>query len=487
MQTNIVGTLIVLLYFCVMLVIGWYASSRNKSNADFISAGRSLGPWMIAAALAATEIGGGSSLGLVQQSMESQGLRSAWYIISVGIAYALLAFWAPKVRRTNVKTTAEYFRRRYGDASGILQVVFIITSLLGDTIAQYVASAVIISAMLNIDFQMALIIAAVVVTVYSALGGLWGIAGTDFMQVLLIFIGLLVVIPSAVKLAGGWSDIAANVPVDTFVLYKKGDWSYIFSLVVMYFTSFAANQITMSFILASKGPRAARHGALAAAGFNVLYAFIPALLGIIVLALVNMGVFLPEAYEDTGIRYALPMLAIEHLPPVIAGLLFVGLLSATMSTIDSSLLACGAVFGLDVYKQYLRKDASDKQVLASIKITMVLVSLICFTMALFNTHGILQLVRFSFTLKAATAFVPFVAGHYWKKASGTGAVASMLAGAATVLACDVVYAGAITIHTVFPALAVSALCFVAFSMLVPPKRECLDLAPEENATAGNEP
>lgn len=478
MQTNIVGTLIVLVYFCVMLVIGWYASSRNKSNADFILAGRSLGPWMVAAALAATEIGGGSSLGLVQQSMEGRGIRSAWYIIALGIAYALLAFWAPKARRTNVKTTAEYFRRRYGDVSGILQVVFVITSLLGDTIAQYVASAVIISAMLNIDFQMALIIATVVVTVYSALGGLWGIAVTDFVQLFLIFAGLLIVIPFGVKLAGGWGNIAANVPAEAFALYKKGDWVYILSLVVMYFTSFAGNQITMSFFFAAKGPRAARQGALSAAGFNFLYAVIPAFLGIIVLALMNTGAFFPEVFEGAGMRYALPMLAIKYMPPVAAGLLFVGLLSATMSTIDASLLTCGAVVGLDIYKRYLKKDASDKQALGFIKIIMVLVSFICFIMALFNTRGILQLVRFSFTLKAATAFIPFVAGHYWKRASGIGAIASMVGGAVTVLICDVFLPDAFDVYTIFPTIAISGLCFVVFSLLVPPKNDSLDLAPE---------
>ncbi|MEA5060465.1 MAG: sodium:solute symporter family protein, partial [Candidatus Pelethousia sp.] len=85
MQTNIVGTLFMLLYLCLMLVIGWYSSNRIKSNADFVVAGRSLGPWILAATLAATEIGGGRSLGGEQQGMEGYGIRSAWYVVAVGV------------------------------------------------------------------------------------------------------------------------------------------------------------------------------------------------------------------------------------------------------------------------------------------------------------------------------------------------------------------------------------------------------------------
>ncbi|NCB29968.1 MAG: hypothetical protein EOM66_00995 [Clostridia bacterium] len=237
MQTNIVGTLFMLLYLCLMLVIGWYSSNRIKSNADFVVAGRSLGPWILAATLAATEIGGGSSLGVVQQGMEGFGIRSALYVVAVGVSYALLAFWAPTARRDNVKTTPEFFRRRYGDASGAIQAVLIILSSLGDAVAQYVVSGTIISVMLNIDFQMGLIISAVVVTTYSVLGGLWSISATDFVQMFLIFAGMAIVVPHAMQLVGGWSNVVAAVPAEALVFYQDGDLLYVVSLIVMFTTS----------------------------------------------------------------------------------------------------------------------------------------------------------------------------------------------------------------------------------------------------------
>ncbi|MEA5059555.1 MAG: sodium:solute symporter family protein, partial [Candidatus Pelethousia sp.] len=443
---------------------------RIKSNADFVVAGRSLGTWILAATLAATEIGGGSSLGVVQQGMEGFGIRSAWYVVAVGVSYALLAFWAPTARRDNVKTTPEFFRRRYGDASGAIQAVLIILSLLGDAVAQYVVSGTIISVMLNIDFQMGLIISAVVVTTYSVLGGLWSISATDFVQMFLIFAGMAIVVPHAMQLAGGWSNVVAAVPAETLVFYQDGDLLYVVSLIVMFTTSLSSTQLTVSRFFAAKNPRAARQGTLLTAGIVLLFALMPAVLGVIMLALVRTGRFDAQSFANMGTRYALPMLAVEYMPPVVAGLLLTGVLAATMSTIDSPLLVCGTVFGVDIYKKYVRTNASDKQVLGMVKTVMIAVSILCFILSLFNTQGILQLIRFSYTLKAATAFVPYIAGHYWKRASQPGAIASMLGGAFTVLLCDVFYPGITTIHTIFPSIAVSGVCFVLFSLLMPPSR-----------------
>ena len=98
MKFNPIVTAIVVIYLLIMLFIGWYSSKKITSNTDFMVAGRRLGPFLMAGTLAATEIGGGSSLGVVQQGMESHGLSAAWYIITMGLAFVILTFLAPKFR-----------------------------------------------------------------------------------------------------------------------------------------------------------------------------------------------------------------------------------------------------------------------------------------------------------------------------------------------------------------------------------------------------
>ena len=103
MGTNIIVTAIVVVYLLFMLWIGWYSSTKITNNTDFMVAGRRLGPILMAGTLAATEIGGGSSLGVVQNGMSGYGLSAAWYIITMGIAFVILRFVAPKFREATVK------------------------------------------------------------------------------------------------------------------------------------------------------------------------------------------------------------------------------------------------------------------------------------------------------------------------------------------------------------------------------------------------
>ena len=114
---------VVVVYMLFMLWIGWYSSKRINSNTDFMVAGRRLGPFLMAGTLAATEIGGGSSLGVVQQGMQNHGISAAWYIITMGLAFVILTFLAPTFRASSVITVPEYFRRRYGKSAGVLTAI----------------------------------------------------------------------------------------------------------------------------------------------------------------------------------------------------------------------------------------------------------------------------------------------------------------------------------------------------------------------------
>ena len=151
MNMNILVTVVVVLYLLIMLFIGWYSSTKITNNTDFVVAGRRLGPLLMAGTLAATEIGGGSSLGVVQNGMSGYGMSASWYIITMGIAFVILSFLAPRFRGATVKTVPEYFRRRYGKASGLVTAIIMFLPLIGLTAGQFIASAVILSTMLGIN------------------------------------------------------------------------------------------------------------------------------------------------------------------------------------------------------------------------------------------------------------------------------------------------------------------------------------------------
>lgn len=263
MGTNIIVTAIVVVYLLFMLWIGWYSSTKITSNTDFMVAGRRLGPLLMAGTLAATEIGGGSSLGVVQNGMSGFGLSASWYITTMGIAFVILSFIAPKFRAATVKTVPEYFRRRYGKECGLITAIIMLLPLVGLTAGQFIASAVILSTMLNIDYQVAVVIVAVVVTAYSIMGGLWSVTLTDFVQVFLIVIGMIIAIPFALNYAGGWSSVTANIEPGTLSMFKGYDVFGIISLVVMYTATFSVGQEAVSRFYAAKDEKAAKGGSMA--------------------------------------------------------------------------------------------------------------------------------------------------------------------------------------------------------------------------------
>ncbi|MBD5153807.1 MAG: sodium:solute symporter family protein [Oscillibacter sp.] len=484
MQVNIVVTAIVVIYLLIMLFIGWYSSTKITSNTDFMVAGRRLGPLLMAGTLAATEIGGGSSLGVVQQGMESHGISAAWYIITMGFAFVILTFLAPKFRAATVKTVPEYFRRRYGKSAGLITAIIMLLPLIGATASQFIASSVILSTMLGISYKSAVIIVAVVVTIYSIMGGLWSVTLTDFVQVFLIVIGMIIAVPFAMNMAGGWSNVVANVPAETFDMFKGYSPTAVISLTIMYVATFTVGQEAVSRYYAARDGKAARQGSILAALVNFIYAFIPAVLGIITLALINMGVFSSAEFADVGARYALPVLAIKVMPTVICGLLFAGIISATMSSSDSDLLGAGSIFANDIYHTLIKPNASSQEVMRVTQITMAICGAAAMLVALFNTGSIVSLLMFCFTLRAAGAFFPYVLGHYWKGASTAGTIAALISGTVVVVYVDNICHGQVFGMTIsqpiVPGLVVALVFFLAFSKIFPPKNPTTELAPEED-------
>ena len=316
------------------------------------------------------------------------------------------------------------------------------------------------------------------------MGGLWSVTLTDFVQVFLIILGMLAAVPFALNYAGGWNAVMTNVPAETMDLFAGYDLFGIISLVIMYVGTFSVGQEAVSRFYAAKNETAAKQGAWLAALLNFIYAFIPTVLGIIVLALINMGKFSDQDFASVGARYALPILAIRTMPAIICGLLFSGVISATMSSSDSDLLGAGSIFANDIYKIYIKPNADSKEVMNVTKITMIVVGFLSLLIALFNTKSIVSILMFCFTLRAAGSFFPYVLGHYWPKASKAGTIASLIFGTIVVVYLEQFSKGYLFgIHfsqAIIPGLFFAFIGFMIFSLAFPPKHPGTELTHEDD-------
>lgn len=338
--------------------------------------------------------------------------------------------------------------------------------------------------MMGISFKVSVIAICAIVTVYSVMGGLWSVTLTDFVQVFFIVFGMAVAVPYALDLAGGWGNVVAHVPAESLDIFSGYSIIDVVALTVMYITTFTVGQEAVSRYYAARDGRTAQKGSVMAAIINFIYGFIPATLGVIVLALINMGTFDAAQFQSVGSRYALPVLAVNAMPPLICGILFAGVISATMSSASSDLLGAGSIFANDIYRQYIKTEATDEEVMKIAKMVMVLAGLLSLFVALFNTSSIIAILMFSFSLRAAGAFFPYVMGLYWKGASLAGTMASLVTGTIVVVYLEQFTHGVIFGikfgQPILPGLVASFIAFVIFSKLMPPKERTTELEYDEH-------
>ena len=467
MAGNVIILTIVLGYLLFLIGVGVYSSKKIGDSEDFLVAGRRLGPFLIAGTLAATEIGGGSSLGVVEKAYGDWGLSALWYVATMGVTFTIIAMVAPMLRKAMVKTIPEFFRRRYDKPSALFTSVIMILPLIGLTAVQFIASGVILSVIMGWDYTTSVLIISGVVICYSMMGGLWSVSLTDFSQMLMIVFGMMAVLPFSLDMVGGWDVVVANTPESRMSFTEGIGWPTIVSLILIYSASFICGQEVTQRLYAAKNGRTALIGSLMTAVVFFAFAMIPAVLGLVARTMVDMGMIDGTAIAENGARYALPTLAVQVMPPVLVGLLFAGISSATMSSASSDLLRAGSIFSNDIYKVYINPKADQKQLLRVARLTILAIGLFSVAVAVMNTSAIISLLMFSFSLRAGGTLVPYLFGHFYPKGSKQGTWASLLLGTGGILAVKYEWVNFFGLDGIFLGLLLSAVGYFGFSRLYP--------------------
>ncbi|MGI8316891.1 sodium:solute symporter family protein [Halobacillus mangrovi] len=463
MGVNTTVISIVVVYLAIMVLIGVVASKKIKNNEDFLVAGRKMGPWLLAGSLAATEVGGGSSLGVVEMAYGDWGFSAFWYVTAMAVAFIILSFIAPHLRKALVKTVPEYFSKRYGKKNGLVTAVIMLLPMVGLTAVQLIASATILSVMTGWSYALSVAVVTVVVAAYSVMGGMFSVVYTDVVQWFFILAGMALIIPFALDYGGGFTELTANVPTEKWSMVDGAGFGTILALVVMYVASFTVGQEAVQRYYSAKDGKAAKHASYITSIVYVIFAFIPAFIGILMYGMVQNGLIDGSIIAEQGARYALPVMAVEVLPSVVVGILFSALISATMSSASSNLLAAGSIFTNDIYHPYIKKTATDAELLKMVRWTMLIVSGLSYAIAVFDFANLITLLMFSFTLRAGGAFLPYVVGHFWERASAAGSMASLILGSITVVLAERGIVPFFGLDPIYPALIVSAVVFYGVS------------------------
>lgn len=432
-NVHIVTLTIILLYMAATIALGLFISNRKKSklktqsNDDFLMAGKSLGPLVLAGTLFAANTGGASTTGIAT-NVYQYGLSSCWYVIASGIGFVLVSFIAPYFRRTAASTVPEIINKRYGKASHIFTAVTSIAALFMATGAQIIATASIINVVTGIDFRTAAVITTAVVILYTMVGGFTSVTAANMMHVLFITVGMTVAMFIMVHNPdiGGFSGLFAKAEamgpdMDMLSMTKIGIPTVI-GYIAMYCMTFPTGQEIVQTYCSAKDGKSAKVGSVIAGLISAAYAIVPALIGLMAYACIDgyaAGGLQKNAMAEATIRFA---------PTIVAGLVLAAVVAATMSSASGNMIGTATMFTNDVFRPYVNKGVKDdkKEVWIS-RISMVVVGLVGLAVAL-TSSNIINVMMGAFALRSAGPFAAFICGLFYKNVTKRAGFVSIVLG-----------------------------------------------------------
>lgn len=416
---------LVIVYLLVSIAIGLYGATKVHSAKDYITAGRNLPIAFILAMVFATWFGAETVLGISATFLE-EGFRG---LISdpLGSSLCLILFgliFARPLYRMNLITLGDFFRIRYNRQTELLLSICIIVSYLGWVSAQITALGLTFNVLSNdlISSKEGMLIGAGIVLIYTLFGGMWSVALTTLVQMIVIVIGLLLVASNAAEQAGGVALVISKASAE-------GKFDFLPRLDLLDMLSWTAALLTMALgsipqqdvfqrVNAAKNETIAVWGTVLGGFAYFFFAAVPLFLAYSA----NMiDPAMVQKFLAADSQMILPTLILNHMPFFIQVVFFGALISVIMSTASGTLLAPSVTFTENILKGF-SPGMSDKQFLWATRVTVFIFTVIVTFYAIVTDARIHTMVENAYRITLAGAFVPLVAGLFWKRASNLGAL-----------------------------------------------------------------
>jgi SSS family transporter len=432
----------VILYLALSIAVGVVAALRVHNTRDFVLAGRTLPLYVVTAMVCATWFGSETVLG-ISSTFLKEGLRgivadpfgSSLCLILVGL------FFAAKLYRMNFLTIGDYYRTRYDATAELLTSLAIVVSYLGWLSAQIVVIGLVFSTVTGgaVSMGAGIVIGAAVVLVYTLWGGMYSVAWTNFVQMVIIVVGLLYIFVLVADRAGGVGTVVAHAhAAGKLEFWPKPELRDVLAFIgagVTLMLGSIPQQDVFQRVTSARSERVAVAGSVLGGVFYFVLAFIPIFLAY------SASLIDPKMVADLidkDHQRILPALIIGHTPLAAQILFFGALLSAVMSTASATLLAPSVTFTENVLKRFLRRELDDREFLRTMRIVVAAFAVGVTAFALNSGSTIYEMVVGAYKVTLVAAFVPLAAGLYWRRATTQGALAAIVLGLVTWIALEIV-------------------------------------------------
>lgn len=454
-------------YLFGMILIGAKYAKSTKNSEDYFLGGRGLSGWVAALSAQASDMSGWLLMGL-PGAIYLSGLGECW--IAVGLFIGTVFNWgliSSRLRRYTIEannslTLPAYFENRFEDKSRILlfiSSIFIVIFFLVYTASALAAGGKLFNVVFGLDYQLALTIGAAVILVYTFLGGFMAVCVTDFIQGLLMLAGLFLVpiialaliAPSNLVSLIGASEVAGGTESYLNIMYSGGKPLSAVSIIsnLGWGLGYCGMPHILTRFMAISSEKELRKSKV----IGIVWCFISlgmaCMVGIIgraYLMPVILGTGDAGTAENVFIQIILKVFTGDLRIPFIGGIFLCGILAAIMSTADSQLLVTASSVAEDIYKGIVKPDAKEKTVLMISRVTVIVIAVVAYFIALNPDNSIMGLVSNAWA-GFGSAFGPVVVlSLFWKRSNRVGAIAGMLGGGLTVIIWDYIpLAGGMTL------------------------------------------
>lgn len=457
--------LILLTYFAFVLGIGWLLKRRMKASTDFLLSGRSIPAWVTGLAFLSANLGAQEVIGMAASGAKYGIMTSHFYWVGAIPAMVFLAiFMMPFYYGSKARSVPEYLKLRFDEKTrGFNAISFAVMTVFSSGISLH-ALAKLLELLLGWDYNMSIVISALIVLVYIFLGGLTSAIYNEVLQFFMIVLGFAPLVFLALKDVGGWSALkeklipvaqSALVPGTADQHYAAGTWTQSWAHMGSYdqnpmgadwFTMVAGLGFVLSFgywctdflvvqrAMAANSMSAARRTPLIAAVPKMLFPALVILPGMIAIALQQAGGnIIPLAKDGSpDFNMTIPALLAKYLPTGLLGIGFTALMASFMSGMAGNVTAFNTVWTYDIYQSYIKPKESDGHYLWMGRFATVfgiIISIGCAYLAS-KFNNIMDMLQLVFGFVNAPLFATFLLGMFWKRTTGHGAFWGLLGGTA---------------------------------------------------------
>jgi Na+/proline symporter len=343
-------------------------------------------------------------------------------------------FFAGKLYRMTLLTISDYFRERYGRVVEVACSLIIMVSYLGWVSAQVTALGLVFNLLSDgvVSMELGMVIGVASILAYTLFGGMWSVAITDFIQMIILVIGLSTLAVFAAGQAGGADKVLAlAISQDMFKFWPEPntkDVLFFFASAITIMLGSIPQQDVFQRVMSANSIKAATHGPVIGGICYILFAFVPMFL------VVSAMIIMPDeaaALMADDPQKVLPTLVMRHMPFVMQVLFFGALLSAIKSCASATLLAPSVTFTENIWRQF-HPHQSDKQELLAMRVTVLVFSMLVLGYAIrMQGTSIYEMVSGAYQVPLVGAFVPLTFGLYWKRATTQGAIFALVLGLLT--------------------------------------------------------